>query len=99
MLAIIWEYAVKPERRGEFERAYAADGPWVELFSQSPGFIRTMLLTAPHGRYVTIDFWEDAASFDAFMRDFTSEYNAMDAAFAGMTLEETKIGRFNRAAD
>ena len=99
MHAIIWEYAVKPERRGEFERAYAADGPWVELFSQSPGFIRTMLLTAPRGRYVTIDFWTDADSFDAFMRDFAAEYNAMDAAFAGMTLEETKIGRFKRASE
>ena len=99
MHAIIWEYTVKPELRTAFERAYAANGPWTELFSQSPGFVRTILLAAPNGRYVTIDFWDEAASFDAFVQTFRSRYEAMDVEFSGMTLEENKIGRFDRVAD
>jgi hypothetical protein len=44
MIAILWRYRVKPEHRGDFERAYGPDGDWANLFRRHPGYLGTELL-------------------------------------------------------
>ena len=62
MYTILWEFLVPPRRRAEFEQAYAADGPWAELFGRADGFAGTQLLrcTEQDGRYLTVDRWRSA---------------------------------------
>lgn len=57
MRTIIWEYLVKAEYLAEFEKFYAIDGAWVELFKKSTGFLNTELLrdAKQPQRYITID--------------------------------------------
>ena len=92
----IWEFRIRPERRGEFERHYGADGMWATLFRQASGYRGTVLLRDREGssRYVTIDRWEDAGSYRAFRQQFSDEYHRLDEQCAALTMEENLIGEF-----
>jgi heme-degrading monooxygenase HmoA len=97
---ILWEFRVPSKRRGEFEQAYAADGPWADLSTRADGFLGVQLLrcTEQDGRYLTVDRWRCRADFLAFQRDFRAEYSALDRRLAGMAEVETRIGAFDDLA-
>ena len=40
----LWEFRVKPESVGDFERTYGPDGDWARLFRRGAGYVRTELL-------------------------------------------------------
>ena len=100
MYTILWEFLVPPERRAEFERAYAGDGPWAGLFARADGFLGIELLrcTEQDGRYLTVDRWRSPADFAAFQRDSAAEYAALDRRLAGLADVETRIGAFDDLA-
>lgn len=100
MYTILWEFTVPSKRRGEFEQAYAANGPWAELFTRADGFIGVQLLrcTEQDGRYLTVDQWRSGADFLAFQQDFGAEYAALDRRLAGIAEVETRIGAFDDLA-
>ncbi|MCH7691778.1 MAG: antibiotic biosynthesis monooxygenase, partial [candidate division Zixibacteria bacterium] len=74
--AYIWEYIVNPDHMDDFLNAYTPDGEWVKLFRGNPGYIKTELLCDRDNplRFVTIDYWESADSWQAFLKDNSSEY-------------------------
>jgi heme-degrading monooxygenase HmoA len=92
----VWEFVVAREHVRDFERAYGADGDWVELFRRASGYVRSELIrdrTRPE-RYLTVDYWESKALHDAFRVRFAGEFEALDAACAAFTISETEIGKF-----
>lgn len=97
MIGIVWTYRVHPDRVTEFERRYAADGDWAQLFRRASGFRFTSLArdTENPGCYLTIDAWDDLASFERFQRDFAREYEVLDKECEGLTMEERKVGVFD----
>ena len=93
----VWEFQVPPAAEAEFRRHYGPTGSWVDLFRRSPGHIETLLLrdAATPGRYVTIDRWESAASYEAFRERFAAEYAALDARCEKLTTREVRLGSFD----
>jgi heme-degrading monooxygenase HmoA len=98
MIAIIWTYAPTAGAEARFRAAYGPDGDWAQLFRRAPGFVRTELLAEADGRYATLDYWVDAASFAAFMAAFVEDYAKLDAACEALTAEETRVGLFEVVA-
>ncbi len=96
MWQIIWEFRVAEEHRSEFERCYAAEGDWSQLFARSPEFLGTTLLRDPAvpGRYLTLDRWTEAAAFERFQEQYAVEYKALDQHCEFLTEYELKIGAF-----
>ena len=97
MLVIVWEYMARKDRVEEFEALYRPDGPWVELFRNSPGFVRTTLMLDardPH-RFVIADRWNSEESYEAFKREFAAEYRAMSERGERLHRAEHLIGRFH----
>ena len=95
---IIWVYEVGSAQREAFERAYGAEGDWARLFGREEGFLEVVLLAdvdAP-GRYVTIDRWRDAASFDRFQEQHGDAYAALDDRLADVSGRGTRLGGFVR---
>ena len=104
MIAILWRYRVKPEHRAEFEAAYGPDGDWAHLFRRHPHYLGTELLAdrtpakaGAHPKqetliYLTIDRWRSEADFTDFMAAHRPDYETLDAATAGWTEEEMKLG-------
>ena len=97
MYTILWEFLVPPPRRAEFERAYAADGLWAQLFARAEGFVGVELLrcTEQDGRYLTVDRWRSQADLRAFQRDHGTEYATLDRRLEGIAAIENRIGAFD----
>ena len=96
MYVIIWEYQVQAARLIEFEKFYRSNGAWAELFRKAPGYISTELLhdaTNPQ-RFITIDRWDSAESYEAFHSQFKKEYETLDAQCEGLTEHETLLGKW-----
>ena len=96
MIQIVWEFQVREEQRGDFERHYAAGGTWAEFFQRDPAYKGTQLLhdiTDP-GRYVTIDIWDDDDSYGAFRAINRQEYSALDQQIEALTESEKRLGVF-----
>ena len=97
MLVIVWEYMVRPDRLEEFEATYRPDGPWVELFKRSPGFLSTTLMRDardPH-RFLVADRWMSEAAYESFKREFATEYQNLSERGERQHRAEHLIGRFH----
>jgi heme-degrading monooxygenase HmoA len=97
MLVIVWEYMARPDRLEEFESLYRPDGPWVELFRKSPGFVSTTLMrdVKDTHRFVIADRWNSEESYEAFKKDFAAEYQSLSERGERTHRAEHLIGRFD----
>ena len=96
MYVIIWEYQVKADSVVEFERIYASNGAWAELFRKEAGYLGTELLrdsTHPR-RYITIDRWTSSGDYESFRSQWKSEYASLDAQCEGLTVQERVLGKW-----
>jgi len=96
MFVILWEFRVRADAVGDFQRAYGRDGDWDSLFRKGDGFVGTELLhDADDGtRFLTIDRWTSQEAYKEFREAFEVEYAAIDARYEDMTISETRIGEF-----
>lgn len=91
----IWRFRVRSDKIGEFLDAYGPDGAWARLFRRAGGFRGTELLpSTDETTYVTIDRWDEAADWEAFLDSWRDEYGALDRACEGLTESEEDLGSF-----
>jgi len=94
MIAIIWRFRVLRGQNAAFEAGYGPGGDWARLFRTANGFVRTDLMRAADGEYLTLDCWRDEASWLAFREERRADYEALDRRFESLTASEEKIGTF-----
>ncbi|MDP3739182.1 MAG: hypothetical protein Q8R02_17460 [Hyphomonadaceae bacterium] len=94
MLTVIWKYRVAAQSKAAFEAAYGPEGPWVELFSESPDYDGTELLRSEDGVYLTIDRWISADAYDNFVTLHRADYADIDEECEPLTESEELVGRF-----
>jgi heme-degrading monooxygenase HmoA len=96
MYVIIWEYQVKPECVTEFERIYAPNGEWADLFIKGDGYLGTELLHDPNRplQYISIDRWISSQAHDLFHSRWEVEYNALDKRCENLTDKEAFRGAY-----
>jgi hypothetical protein len=89
----VWEYQVPGDRTGASIAAYAADGPWGELFGRAARFLGTELYrdAARAGRFVTIDRWQDEQDWRSFLSAFGPAYESLDAQLEGLAATERPL--------
>lgn len=97
--ATIWEFIVTAPQQAEFERHYAADGSWAQLFRKAHGYIGTELLQdrSDPQRYLTVDRWTDIEAYRDFRRAFAEQYTALDRQCENLSTRETALGEFAAA--
>jgi heme-degrading monooxygenase HmoA len=93
MFVRIWFYDAVAATVEEFERVYAGDGDWAELFRRSPGFRETELFRSQGGelRYLTVDRFDDEMAWLRFLGEHRQAYDALDARCAGLCTAEQEI--------
>ena len=94
VIAILWEFVVREDKRDEFERHYSSAGTWAEFFGASPAYRSTMLLTGEGNRYITCDEWDTREAYEEFHRAHADAYAALDRQFEALTLSERSLGTF-----
>src|SRR5262245_13474631 len=97
MLVVVWEYRAKPERAEEFESFYRPDGPWGDLFRQSPAFVSTTLMKDLRDaqRFMVADRWTSEVVYEEFKRERSEDYRALSERGARLHEREVEIGRFD----
>jgi heme-degrading monooxygenase HmoA len=92
----LWAFDVPAENEAEFRRHYGPNGTWVALFRQAAGYIETVLLHDPSqpGRFLTVDRWQDAQSYQAFRAKLAEPYAELDRICAHLTRAEMSLGSF-----
>ena len=101
MYVIIWEYQVRAGNSNEFEEIYKSIGVWAKLFQKASGYISTELLRAEArpDKYITIDRWASAESYQAFHVQFKKEYELLDAQCERLTEHEILLGMWESTSN
>jgi len=86
MYARVWEYKVQARDVDAFLTAYGASGAWAQLFARAEGYAGTRLFRDVDraGRFLTVDRWADAASWEAFLGHWASDYRELDQRLRGL---------------
>jgi len=94
MIALVFSYEVYDAE--EFEREYGPEGEWAAFFRGGRGYIGTELLRDVElpGRYLVIDRWESAATYDAFAAANRDEYMRRVDDTAFLYQQELRFGTF-----
>jgi quinol monooxygenase YgiN len=96
MFVRIWQFRVPSEKADEFRAVYGPDGEWAELFRREARFLGTELLhSATHPNiFLTIDRWDGANAWAAFLRVWGQDYAALDQRCKTLAVSEGEIGSF-----
>ena len=100
MFVRIWQFRVPPDKAAGFRAAYGSDGPWTRLFGRAAGYLGTELLESTNdpGTYLTVDRWESAEAWAAFLREWPADYAALDRRCESLTVAEVEVGAFSEPA-
>ncbi|MGH2625789.1 MAG: antibiotic biosynthesis monooxygenase family protein [Anaerolineales bacterium] len=101
MHIILWQYAVDPAHRAEFERTYGPQGEWAGLFRRAEGYLGTSLLREVVATpiYLTVDRWTNAAAYRAFLAAWEPDYRALDERSRTLTAREVRLGSIETDQD
>ena len=96
MFLRIWQYRVRPDKTDRFRIVYGPTGAWADLFGRAAGYQGTELLQSASepDTYVTLDRWESAEAWAAFLQAWPEDYAALDQRCDSLTVAETEVGGF-----
>jgi heme-degrading monooxygenase HmoA len=94
VIAIVFRYDVREP--AAFEEAYGPNGDWARFFRQGAGYIGTELLrdVEESDRYMVIDRWESADTYNAFLTEHQTEYLRRGDDSRLYYLQELRLGTF-----
>lgn len=94
MIALVFSYEVSDT--AEFERVYGPEGEWAAFFRGGRGYVGTELLRDLEipGRYLVVDRWESAETYDAFVAANREEYMRRVDETAYLHQQELRFGTF-----
>jgi hypothetical protein len=66
MIAIVWQFDVRPGSEKEFERFYGADGAWTAVNRNSRSYLGTSFLRDQNltSRYLVIEYWSEMVVYE-----------------------------------
>ena len=66
MIAIMWQFDVKPGREAEFEELYGVDGEWTAMNRTARSFLGNSFLRDQNrsSRYILIEYWSEMLVYE-----------------------------------
>jgi quinol monooxygenase YgiN len=66
MIAVIWQFDVKPGREEEFEKLYGAEGEWTALNRRTRSYLGSSFLRDQNRttRYQLIEYWSEMLVYE-----------------------------------
>ena len=96
MIALVWQFDVKPGKQAEFEAFYGADGAWTTLSRKSRSYLGSSFLRdlADTRRYLVAEYWSEMVVYEKHYADFSDEVAALEATRDGLCVSVTPLGVF-----
>ena len=66
MIAVMWQFDIKPGKEDEFEAFYGAAGEWTAVNRHSRSYVGTSFLRdqAEASRYIVIEYWSEMVVYE-----------------------------------
>ena len=70
MIAVVWQFQVRPGSQRAFEKFYGADGEWTALGRRSRSFLGSSFLRdqARDTQYLLIEYWSEMVIYERHQR-------------------------------
>jgi hypothetical protein len=97
VIAVGWQFDVKPEVHRECEQFFGADGEWTQLSRRSRAFLGSSFLrdVAQPSRYLLIEYWSEAFIYERHLADFGSEVTRLEAERERLVTTLHPLGLFS----
>jgi hypothetical protein len=68
MIAIMWQFEVKQERKVEFEQLYGVEGEWTAMNRLSRSYLGTSFLHDQNrpSKYILIEYWSEMLVYEQY---------------------------------
>lgn len=80
MIAVVWQFQVKPGKQADFERFYGADGEWSQLARRSRSFLGSSFLRdqASNTSYLLVEYWSEMVVYERHLKSFTTDIHHLE---------------------
>jgi hypothetical protein len=80
VIAVVWQFDVKPGLESDFEKLYGADGRWTMLGRRSRSYLGSSFLRSlvDQNRYLVLEYWSEMLVYEQHQTDFQDEIARLD---------------------
>ena len=80
MVAVVWQFDIRPGMTKAFEHLYGADGDWTKLSRRSRSFLGSSFLRdiGSESRYLLVEYWGEMVVYEKHLADFGDELIALE---------------------
>lgn len=81
MIAVVWQFQVKPGQQQSFEKFYGADGEWTQLGRRSRSFLGSSFLRdqAHDTHYLLIEYWSEMVVYERHRASVVTDLKTLEA--------------------
>ena len=96
MVAVVWQFDIRPEASDDFERLYGADGPWTKLSRRSRSYLGSSFLRdiGSENRYLLVEYWGEMMVYEKHLVDLSEQVKALEEQRARLVERMETVGVF-----
>src|SRR5262249_24353911 len=96
MIAIVWQFDVRPGCNKEFEEFYGANGPWTSMNRRSRSYLGSSFLSDQNiaSRYLIVEYWSEMLVYERHQTDHQHDVDALVARRKDLVVSMEPLGIF-----
>jgi quinol monooxygenase YgiN len=96
VIAVVWQFDVRPGAGEDFEKMYGSDGAWTELSRRSRSFLGSSFLRdiGSETRYLLVEYWGEMMVYERHLADFQKQLDALQEQRAVLVERMEAVGVF-----
>jgi len=96
MIAIVWQFDVKPGSEDQFEAFYGVDGEWTAVNRHSRSYLGSSFLRDQNrtSRYLVIEYWSEMVVYEQHKAYRGNDREALDERRAALVTSVEPLGVF-----
>jgi hypothetical protein len=96
VVAVVWQFDIRPGASEVFERLYGADGDWTKLSRRSRSFLGSSFLRelGSETRYLLVEYWGEMVVYEKHLVSFDDELKDLEQKRVDVVENMQNLGVF-----
>ncbi len=96
MIAVVWQFDVRPGAGADFEQMYGSDGEWTHLSRRSRSFLGSSFLRdiSSETRYLVVEYWSEMMVYEKHVASYRNQLDALERRRATLVDRIEPLGVF-----
>ena len=96
MIAIVWQFDVRPDCSAEFEEFYGANGGWTAMNRRSRSYLGSSFLVDQNvpSRYLMIEYWSEMLVYERHKTNQHTDITELEARRNELVVSIEPLGIF-----